>query len=430
MIFGGLVLLFIFSAFFTFLYLPSVVLLCIFCSGVLVDIWLNFSVLKPFMVERKLEEILSLGDQNEVEIHLTNTYRFGFSIVLIEMLPSHLQERQFDFNFNMQAHGTHTIHYRITPRIRGEHSFGDITLLFRTLAMGLVERKLVFPTKVLLKVYPSLLQMRKVELQTMARISIDHGIKKIRRLGHSYEFEQIRAYVQGDDYRSINWKATGRHQELMLNQYEDERSQAVYFVLDQGRNMKMPFGGLSLLDYAVNSTLSLSNVALRKGDRVGMMSFDKTSQNFVKANSGSFVLPEILNRLYKIDQSDQEPDFNEMYKTLQVKVKQRSLIFLFTNCNTNHSLARIENILRLLGRKHLLVVVLFENTNLSEYAADEPENLEDVYEQIIAEKFLYEQKMILAKMQSMGIQAILTQPQNLTIDTLNKYLAFKAAGKI
>ncbi|MFT5481194.1 MAG: hypothetical protein ACI9NN_002163, partial [Bacteroidia bacterium] len=151
---------------------------------------------------------------------------------------------------------------------------------------------------------------------------------------------------------------------------------------------------------------------------------------FVKANSGSFVLPEILNRLYKIDQSDQEPDFNEMYKTLQVKVKQRSLIFLFTNCNTNHSLARIENILRLLGRKHLLVVVLFENTNLSEYAADEPENLEDVYEQIIAEKFLYEQKMILAKMQSMGIQAILTQPQNLTIDTLNKYLAFKAAGKI
>ena len=101
----------------------------------------------------------------------------------------------------------------------------------------------------------------------------------MRRIGHSYEFEQIKNYVRGDDYRSINWKATSRRGHLMVNQYEDERAQQVYNIIDKSRSMKMPFNGMSLLDYAINTSLVISNVALQKHDRAGLMTFsDKMVQ--------------------------------------------------------------------------------------------------------------------------------------------------------
>ena len=83
----------------------------------------------------------------------------------------------------------------------------------------------------------------------------DCWIKKIRRLGNNNEFEQIKNYVQGDDYRSINWKATSRRGELMVNQYQDERSQQVYCLIDKSRSMRMPFKGMTLLDWAPKAAL-------------------------------------------------------------------------------------------------------------------------------------------------------------------------------
>jgi len=77
------------------------------------------------------------------------------------------------------------------------------------------------------------------------------------------EFEQIKEYVQGDDIRTLNWKATAKRNSLMVNQFQDEKSQSVYMLIDKGRVMRMPFNGMSLLDYALNATLVLSNVILK-----------------------------------------------------------------------------------------------------------------------------------------------------------------------
>ncbi|MEZ5054237.1 MAG: DUF58 domain-containing protein [Chitinophagales bacterium] len=97
----------------------------------------------------------------------------------------------------------------------------------------------------------------------------------MRKIGHSYEFEQIKNYTSGDDIRSINWKATGRRNQLMINQYGDEKSQQIYSILDKSRAMNMPFNGLSLLDYAINTTLVISNTALHKDDKAGLLTFNE-----------------------------------------------------------------------------------------------------------------------------------------------------------
>src|SRR5690606_2618045 len=129
--------------------------------------------------------------------------------------------------------------------------FGNIYLYIRS-PLGLVSKRITQRCGKMVPVYPSILQMKKFELKTIARTAREFGVKKVRRIGHSYEFEHIKTYQRGDDYRSINWKATGRRAQLMVNQYEDERSQQVYCVIDKSRVMHMPFNGLSLFDYAVN----------------------------------------------------------------------------------------------------------------------------------------------------------------------------------
>ena len=115
--------------------------------------------------------------------------------------------------------------------------------------------------------------MKRFELKSFHKLSDKKGIKKMRRIGHSYEFEQIKNYVRGDDYRSINWKATSRRAQLMVNQFQDERAQQVYSMIDKSHAMKMPFNELSLMDYAINTSLVIPNVALQKHDRAGLLTF-------------------------------------------------------------------------------------------------------------------------------------------------------------
>ena len=145
------------------------------------------------------------------------------------------------------------------------------------------------------------LQLKKYDLLAISNNLTMYGIKKIRRIGHTMEFEQIKEYVQGDDLRTINWKATAKQNQLMVNQYQDEKSQPVYSVIEKGRVMKMPFNGLSLLDYAINATLVMSNVILKKQDKAGMFTFSKQVENMVVAEKRSAQMSMILESLYNVN---------------------------------------------------------------------------------------------------------------------------------
>ena len=186
------------------------------------------------------------------------------------------------------------------------------------------------------------------------------GIKKIRRLGHNNEFEQIKNYIQGDDLRTVNWKATSRRNELMVNQYQDERSQHIYSIIDKSRTMRMPFDELSLLDYAINSTLAFSNVAMKKGDKVGLHTFSNKLGNFLKADRSALQLRRIMDLLYHQKTHFLEADFNLLYANIRNKIKGRSLIMLYTNIESEYSLKRILPHLKRISQNHLLVVIFFE----------------------------------------------------------------------
>lgn len=392
-----------------------------------IDIVLLYKSRKGIEASRQLPDKLSNGDDNPITITLRNKYAFPIHATIIDELPIQFQKRDFEIEATLSAYKNVDFLYTVRPVERGEYHYGSLNIYTSTV-LGLVQRKYVFESNAMSPTYPSFLQMRKYELMAFTNKLRNYGMKKIRRLGHTIEFEQIKEYVIGDDVRNMNWKATAKRNQLMINQFQDEKSQPVYSVIDKGRVMQMPFEELKLLDYAINATLVISNIALKKGDKAGMFSFSNTIQNQVMAQKRSSQMNLILETLYNLDTDFKESDFSRLYIDIKRKITQRSLMLLYTNFETLDALHRQLPYLQAIAKNHLLVVIFFENTELNKMAAEPVLTTKAIFEQTIAEKFVYEKKLIVNELNKHGIQTILTEPKELTVNTINKYLEIKARG--
>jgi uncharacterized protein (DUF58 family) len=348
---------------------------------------------------------------------------------LYDEVPFQFQKRDFKIEQVLVPGEEKKIEYHLRPVIRGEYHFGHINAI-ASVWLKLASRRILLGAPSMVPVMPSVIQMKKYELMAFARISTFEGIKKIRRLGHSYEFEQIKNYSLGDDIRSINWKATGRRNTLMVNQYEDERSQQVYMIIDKSRSMHMPFNGLSLLDYSINTSLVLANIALKKYDRVGLISFSNLIGSTLPAESHELQLKKIMNALYHEKPQPLEANFDLLYRSVKNVIKSRSLVMLYLNFESIYAMERALPILQKINQLHLLVVMIFENTELNHYTKKEAKFVSDIYAQTIAEKLSHEKKQIVSKLKKHGIQTILSKPEDLSINTVNKYLELKSKGLI
>lgn len=411
------------------LFLFGQLLLLVSLALVVADGMLLFGRPVRIRVRRRLPRVLSLGDNTAVHIDLYNRGNQAYGLTLIDELPYQLQLRDFSQRLELTAGEERRLTYHIRPTQRGAYEFGDLLLFLRS-RIGLVERRYRRELATELPVYPSIVQMKHFELRAFDRVSQYAGIKQMRRIGHSYEFDQIKNYVRGDDYRSINWKATGRRAELMVNQYEDERAQQVYCIIDKSRAMRMPFNGLSLLDYAINTSLVISNIALKKHDRAGLFTFSDKVGGLVKADSRAAQLNEILHALYKEKERQTEANFELLYYLSRKLISGRSLLLLFTNFESMYALDRVLPILRRVNAFHLLVVIFFENAEVRDFANEPAANIEEIYQKTVARKFLAEKSAMVQKLRQFGIQAILTPPDDLSINTINKYLELKARGLI
>jgi len=398
----------------------------VFCGLVLVDFIMLYKQ-KGIQATRVLPEKLSNGDDNEIAISIENNYNFKSYIKLIDELPFQYQKRDFNINTTIEKLKGKKIKYNLRPLERGEYHFGYLNL-YTTSPIGFVSRRYKFGKDEMVPNYPSFLQLRKYMLMAFTNKLTEYGLKKIRRIGHTMEFEQIKDYVPGDDIRNINWKATAKRNQLMVNQYQDEKSQPVYSVIDKGRVMRMPFEGLSLLDYAINATLVISNIALMKQDKAGMFSFSRNVKNRVVAQRRPSQMNTILETLYNLDTDFAESDFSRLYIDVKRTINQRSLLLLYTNFETLDALHRQLGYLQAIAKNHLLVVIFFKNTELDKITTKKAKNTFEIFEKTIAEKFIYEKKLIINELHKHGIHSILTSPKNLTVDTINKYLEIKARG--
>jgi len=426
---GLCVVLFAVAFFVPEMFITVKTLLMVLTALIVIDYLFLFVFGKAPSAKRLTADRFSNGDENKVELQVKNNMLFTTDMEIIDELPVQFQKRDFKLKHRFKAGEQKNILYKLRPVSRGEYEFGRIVIYIKSL-LGLVKRRHNIEAKEVVPVYPSFLQMRKYELLSQTTIQTEHGNKRMRKIGHSMEFEQIKEYVRGDDIRSVNWKATARKGSLMVNNYTDEKSQQVYCIIDKGRLMKMPFGGLTLLDYAINSTLVLASVCLQKQDRIGLLTFSNKMGSLLAADRKPIQRENILQLLYNQDTAFLESDYEMLYMQIRNRIKHRSLIVLYTNFESLSGLNRQLNYLRSIAKHHLLMVVFFENTELHSLSHLDAKNVEEVYIKTVAEKFEFEKRLIVKELKKHGILSILTPPEKLTINAVNKYLELKARQAI
>ena len=426
---GSAAVVFVLSYFFPAWFRIGTAILLLLLMAVIVDAILVYSTKAGIDAERMVSERFSIGDQNKVVLVLKNHYVFPVRVSIIDELPMQFQERKWIRKAKLDRSSAYRLEYFLQPATRGEYIFNDINVYVHA-PLQLVKRRYTFPAEQAVKVYPSYVQMRRYQLLAVSNRLQEAGVKRIRRLGHSMEFEHIKEYVRGDDYRIINWKATARKDNLMVNNYTDERSQQIYCLINKGRVMKMPFNGMTLLDYAINASLVLSNVALVKQDKAGVITFEKNIDSFVMADKKSTQMNLVLESLYRQKTDFLEPDFEKLFSVIRNRITNRSLLVLFTNFESVESLQREMAALKKIAHYHLLLVVFFENTELRSVIEKKADSLEDIYIKTIAEKFAFEKRLMVKELHKNGIQSILTTPENLTVNTINKYLELKTRMSI
>ncbi|MFY8181553.1 MAG: DUF58 domain-containing protein [Flavobacterium sp.] len=423
----SIVALFCVAFIFPFLYNAIWYLLYLLLGFLALDFIILFVTKNGVEAQRTIPEKLSNGDENQIIVSIKNFYTFSIYTKIIDEIPYQFQIRNFEIKRKIKNASTDDFQYFLRPTERGEYHFGNLNI-YASSPLRLLSKRYTFNKDVMVPTYPSYIQLRKYDLIAFSNNLFQYGVKKIRRIGHTMEFEQIKEYVSGDDIRTLNWKATAKKNSLMVNQFQDEKSQNIYMLIDKGRTMKMPFNGLSLLDYAINATLVLSNVILKKQDKAGMFTFSKKIDNRVVAERRTSQMQKILESLYNVKTDYFESDYSRLYADVKKNITQRSLLILYTNFETLDGLDRQLPYLKGIAKNHLLVVVFFQNTELNHITNKKAETIQEIYDKVIAEKFLFEKKLIVNELKKYGIHSVLTQPENLTLDTINKYLEIKARG--
>jgi uncharacterized protein (DUF58 family) len=319
--------------------------------------------------------------------------------------------------------------YRVVPAAKGDFRFGDTSIYYPG-AFGLIARTHVFRTSAPVKVYPNLHETEKFEILARKGLLQQLGIKNLRMRGGGNEFESLREYVPGDEYRKIDWSATARRNKLISRQYEAERSQNIILAIDTGRNMLQPIQKMAKLDYVINTALMLAYVASRSDDKVGLFVFDAETRVLFPPAKSKGQLYRIMNALYNVDARMVESDYIQSFTELSGRWRRRSLFVLFTDLVDPDSSAGVLNALSIVERTHRTMCVTVSDPNLLGAANKMPDNPAEVYQKSVAMQALHERRSAINILKRRGIWTVDSPPSTLSADLINRYMELKARSAI
>lgn len=410
-----------------FMWVASV---CLALTAILFAVeWLALYSRNGISAYRVCPERLSNGDDNQIAVHIDNTYPHIIYLEVIDEIPIIFQARHINFKARIKPKRTKVITYKVRPTQRGEYPFGK-TRIFAGTLIGFIQRRYSINTEYSTKVYPSFIKLKQYELLTIKNNHTQNGIKKVRRIANKTEFEQIKEYVKGDEYRHINWKASARMSKLMTNVYQDERSQQVYCVIDKGRTMQHSFRRMTMLDYAINSALALSYIATKKDDKAGLITLGTTVETTLSPNRGEAQVQAISQALYNEKATFTDSDYEELYIYVKRKINKRSLLVIYTDFASVETMARQIKFLKQIAKMHKVLVIIFKDDEIDELIKSKANKESLMYSKVIAEKYMSDKQKVISTLRQNNIAAIISSPEQLSVNVINKYLEIKSAGQI
>ena len=411
------------------LYGIALVLLCLFVVASLADIVLL--LLLRIDGGREIVSKLDLGEENIFSVSFKITRGWLKSAYLIDELPSEFRRTESNLPFNRQF-SIFSCRYSVMPSRRGHFLLGR-SLVYAS-CLGLFERRIILqPEGQEVDVYPAYSRLREKDEQVRSRQNLTTGNHKRQLPTNKTEFRDIREYVTGDDIRTINWKASARTGHVMVNEYEDERSQHVINVIDCGTAMQRTFNSLSLQDHAINASLLVSYSALEKeSDCVGICSYGPKGISFLPPRAGKPQFNSIMQQLYALDTEYGESDIEQLCLVIDRNVKRRSLIFLYTEIPTISVLERQLQFFKRISTRNCLVIVNCLDRELEGMADRYIEGKQKsrthslCVESTLAKDMVNQKQLIADTLQQNGIYCLSIHPESLSFGILSKYIELKA----
>ncbi len=334
--------------------------------------------------------------------------------------------------FTLYRHGATAKDYSgaatTTPARRGTGELGNLWLRWKG-PLGLAWRQTSKQSDQTIAVMPNISAVRSPTVQMFLRDSV-FGLLARKFRGEGSEFEALAEYQPGMDRRSIDWKGSARHSKLLAKEYDTERNNQIIFALDCGSAMCEPIDGLPRIDRAVSAALLTAYITLKSGDKTSLFSFAAKPELSTPFLSGSRNFYRLQQDAATIDYRHQESNYTLALSALSNRLQRRSLIIIFTDFTDPTS---ADLMLEAAGRlidKHLVLFVVLEDEELSEFINKEPESAEDVARSVTAQSLLDQKRLVVTRLQHMGIDVIEGAHQNIGTQLINSYLKIKRRGQI
>ena len=380
-------------------------------------------------VTRTVPVKLSIGVGNPVKLHIVNHSSLTARIAGRETPPAGFAGERAISPFEIEPHGEAEIALEFTPPSRGAYSFGDVGI--RTLGpFGVAGRRFDLPAAQEVRVYPDITAVTGYSLLARKGALHEIGIRAARFSGLGTEYESLRDYEPGDDYRDIDWKATARRGAPVVRRFEAERSQTVVLAIDAGRLMTPRVGPLTKLDRSVNAALLLAWLASQAGDNVGLLVFARDVEVFLPPRKGHKQFLRTLEALYAVEGRVEEPDYAAALRFLAMRVTKRSLVVLFTELVGTEPSRRLLGVLGGIAPRHLPLVVTQRNAEVERVATAVPDSESDAFRATVAQDLLHDKAAALRLLAAHGSLVLDVEPEALTVAAVNRYLEIKARGRL
>lgn len=382
-------------------------------------------------ITRKTDEKLALGVSNLVQLEIRSSAMVPLELTLLDS-PPHEFTVEPSVQHTVALAGDSrpvTLSYNVIPHAKGDYSFGDLHVMYPGI-LRLIERRGILEMSASVKVYPNLLETAKYELLARRGRLQQLGIRSARLRGGGSQFESLREYVPGDEYKKIDWSATARRGKLITRQYEVERSQNIVMLIDTGRNMLQKIGKMSKLDYVVNTALMLAYVAVSSDDKIGLMAFDADIHSYLPPNKGRSQVFQILERLYNLEARMVETDYREAFQYLAGRWRRRSLIIIFSDLVDPDTSSQILEAIPILEERHRVVCVTVSDPTIQGAARSTEIGAVAIHEKAVALHVLHERRQAITELRRRGVWTVDSPPEELSADLINHYLELKARSMI
>jgi uncharacterized protein (DUF58 family) len=380
-------------------------------------------------VKRSWHSPAALSIESEITLTVENSSGRTIRATLIDNVPPQLRSEPPTLTLSAPRRGEGVDTYRIRPIKRGDAKIGDCYVRYQSL-LRIAEKWVRVPLEQTVRIYPDLDEAKRHSMYLLRSRQIALEKRRTRMRGIGREFESLREYQQGDEYRDICWTAAARRAKLVTRVYQMERSQTVWVVVDSGRLMRARVGNLSKLDQAVNAALSLAQVALYSGDRVGLVAYGRAIRHQLPAAKGSLHLRQMIEQLALVWEEGAEADHLQMAGRLMSDQKRRSLIVWLTDLAETAMTPEVIEAASMMMPRHLVLFVVIGQPDLGQLAGKTPQNESEMYRVAAAQEMVHRREMLLARLRERGALAMEVTSGAVSPALVNAYLQIKERSQL